>query len=123
MADPDAILDALQAEFISTHPQHARADALLGPEAFTEWVDWLQKIKSLATLEAAMAEQPEPELPVARKLRTGVEPSENDWIADEWHAWKRAGRSEAEFAEAFRPDEDDDELLPVTRRLLSGGVE
>ena len=64
------------------------------------------------------------ETPLARKLRTGTQEPSESWVADEWAHWRKAGRSKKEFAEAFSPEHEEPvELLPVTKRLLSGGVE
>jgi len=120
MKADDEILDVLFDEFLRAHPHHVRADRGLSPESYDAWTSWLSRMRGAAEAlrDKALQELETNETPLARKLRTGVESSEN-WMADELQAWLRAGRSEAEFAEAFAP-EPDEELLPVTLKLLRG---
>jgi len=68
--------------------------------------------------DAASQELEANETPLARKLRTGTQEPSESWVADEWRHWRKAGRTIEEFAQAYGPDDDEPELLPVTKRLL-----
>src|SRR5262245_36026425 len=54
------------------------------------------------------------------KIRTGgVQEPSDSWVADEWAHWKRAGRSLAEFRDAFAPEPEEPEPT-ILRRLRTG---
>jgi hypothetical protein len=55
------------------------------------------------------------------RIRTGgVQEPSDSWMADEWAHWKRAGRSLAEFRDAFAPEPDEEPEPTILRRLRTG---